>query len=82
MTRTEEIIKLRQEKLTLKKIGEKFGISRQRVHRILERNGIKGRFYAERITTPCGICGEPIIHYLKIPRKFCSFKCRDDARRK
>lgn len=80
MNRTQEIIKLRKDKTTLKEIGKKFSITKQRVSQILQTKGISGRVLEKKtITTSCKICKKEVQSY--IPRRFCSQRCYGISRR-
>jgi len=80
----EEIKRLRvEEKWTLEGIGNKYGLSRERVRQILKSVGVTGLPYAYESTRKCTQCKKevPIIRRPHNPFSrnfFCSDKCRKD----
>ena len=71
--RNKEIIQLIKEGKTYQEIGERFGISRQRVQQIAKKEGIKKE---RKKKYKCMICGKPI----KAQRKYCN-TCRENLKR-
>ncbi len=71
--RNKEIIQLIKEGKTYQEIGEKFGITRQRVQQIAKRERIKKK---REKKYRCIICGKPI----KAQRKYCD-ECRENIKK-
>jgi len=71
--RNKEIIKLVKEGKTYQEIGERFGISRQRVQQIAKKEGIKKE---RKKKYKCIVCGKEI----KTQRKYCN-TCRENLKK-
>jgi len=55
---------------TLQDIGDKIGVSRQRVHRILEKHNLPTKHYSQKLLYECSVCGKISSH------EFCSIECQ------
>ena len=83
--RITRIIKLRFESgLELKEIGEKFGVTKQRIEQIISRHlpqGGTGVVKRDIIAKPCFLCGKDILcrDWKVAKKKFCSKKCSRDS---
>ena len=55
---------------TLQYIGDKIGVSKQRVHRILREHDLQTRHYSQKQLFECPVCGKISSH------KFCSIECQ------
>lgn len=64
---------------TLQQIGDKYGISRERVRQILYRNKVRTSRLSTRKTYTCNHCGNQFKS--SNPRMFCSIKCYSNSRR-
>lgn len=76
--RNEEILKFAH--LTLQEIGEKFGLTRERVRQIFARYGVKKddcRPVAIIEVRKCPRCAKKFKASEKSPRKYCSLWCAD-----
>jgi len=55
---------------TLQDIGDKIGVSKQRVHRILREHDLQTRHCSQKLLYECPVCGKISSH------KFCSIECQ------
>ena len=69
-----DIVKYRQEHpiLTLADIGNKFGVSRQYIYKVLKNNNVPTKGVRRKKSNPCKFCGS--LHYKR--NQFCSSECR------
>ena len=83
--RNDEIIKNYNNGGTIAGLSLKFGISRQRVHQILKKAGVKmrgrGKPRKERLELKCKHCGKKYESIVKT-RTFCSRRCASLGMRK
>jgi hypothetical protein len=70
-----EIAKMRHDNpcLTLQQIGNKYGISRERVRQVLAKQGTTTKHYIKRQYSECLNCGKQTTNKL-----YCTKKCRTD----
>jgi predicted nucleic acid-binding Zn ribbon protein len=67
--RVQEIVKLRERGWTMRQIGEFFGVSRQRVHQLLQRAHVVVTYHRH-----CRRCGKAF-ETVRANRVFCSIRC-------
>jgi transcriptional regulator len=67
--RVQEIVKLRERGWTMRQIGEFLGVSRQRVHQLLQRAPVVVTYYRH-----CRRCGKAF-ETVRANRVFCSISC-------
>jgi len=73
------MLDLSVEGLTLRAIGDKYDISRERVRQIIVEYG--GQPHSQKVkTSNCVACNVEMQSIGKVPAKYCSDKCRQDTR--
>ena len=74
-----KMLDLSVEGLTLRAIGDKYDISRERVRQIIVEYG--GQPHSQKVkTSHCVACNAEMQRVGKAPDKYCSDKCRQDTR--
>ena len=83
MSRNAEIIALREQKLAYQEIGDRYGISRERVRQILKEEGradlcgySKGPHAPQYETRTCRQCPKTFVCRATYYQVFCSRECR------
>lgn len=78
-----EVIKMRQTNqcATLQEIGNRFGVSRERIRQILSTNNIQTKNYKWLLRYYCLECGTELVGHGRANRKFCSVSCCNSYKR-